>query len=370
MRLVFDARPIAGQFTGLGRYTASLLRSLLTSYSANDFHVDVLLQAGLNWDSNFHFSALKHLEEIGRCRIHYVPAPAISLSQQWKMPSWVNELGGDVYFYPHFDPPLGIKIPIVFVVHDLIPIIVPGYVQRFAAAKKFYFQSMVKAAVARSHRCMAVSKTTAADVIGLVGEKHRHKVAVAYEGPVLDVGGEAPVLPDRLEINYPYFLYVGDRRPHKNLKRVVDMFFLLRDIHGYQGKLLLVGSTNNFGFDLDAYVAGRDDVRVVGTVSDLELAGLYAHTDALFFLSAYEGFGLPVVEAARFGIPMILSDGGSLAEIAPPGSCTVPCAMSVEDGASKAAAYLRDYIEQDRSEYLARYTWLDAAKVIFPEAYQ
>lgn len=370
MKLVFDARHIGQPFTGLGRYTASLLCALLDSADAPGLSVEVLLHQGPDWADNLHYRGLHQRVHEGHCRVQWVDVPPFSLRQHWAMAKWVNHGSGDVFFYPHFDPPIGVSLPTVFVVHDLIPLLVPGYVQRLAPAKRWYFRQMIRLAVRRAQRCIAVSETTRADVLRLVGPGLASKVSVAYEGPVLGRAGALPDPPAGLPVTGPYLLYVGDRRPHKNLQRVIDLHAALRRTHGYAGRLLLVGSRQNYGFDVDAYLAGRDDVQVLGNVSDADLLALYAHCDALVFLSAYEGFGLPVVEAAQFDRRMILSDGGALPEIAPPNALILPRDLPVEAAAQCAADYLSNACPIDNAGFNARFSWESAARAIFPFAYR
>ncbi|MFH1819651.1 MAG: glycosyltransferase family 1 protein [Pseudomonadota bacterium] len=369
MHLIFDARPIAQQFTGLGRYTASLLCTLLDYADAPGMRIDVLLDAATDRERNEHHLRLAAHAGRGRCQLYYLDAPAISLRQQWIVPGWVNCRGADAYFYPHFDVPLRIEVPITFVVHDLIPLLVPGYVQTLAWAKKAYFREMIRLGLKRAERCIAVSMTTRNDILRLMGMRYEKKVTVAPEGPVLAPGfANQPVVID-MEIGRNYLLYVGDRRPHKNIRRVIDLFFELRARHGYQGMLIIAGSTRNYGFDAEAHVAGRTDVRFLGNVSDAQLSMLYSATDALLFLSEYEGFGLPVVEAAHYGRRMILSDGGAIAEIAPPGACVVGCDQPLDQVAGKVAEYLGKPGAPTPVEYFQHYSWQAAARTIFPYAF-
>jgi glycosyltransferase involved in cell wall biosynthesis len=170
-------------------------------------------------------------------------------------------------------------------------------------------------------------------------------------------------------IDRPYLLYVGDRRPHKNIRRVIDLFVALKDQHGYSGALVLVGNRRNYGFDVEQYVDGRDDVVIAGNVSDKDLSWYYKHTDGLVFLSEYEGFGLPVIEAATFNRKIVVSDGGSLAEIAPASACVVPRGQPVAKAALKVAAYLADNSLTDLTDYLGKFAWTRAARQIFPQAY-
>jgi glycosyltransferase involved in cell wall biosynthesis len=152
---------------------------------------------------------------------------------------------------------------------------------------------------------------------------------------------------------------------------MVDMFQEMRARHGYRGEFVLAGSTTDFEFDFKQHTAQFDGLRILGGVTDEELASLYAGTQALIFLSKYEGFGIPVLEAAKFGRRMILSDGGSLGEIAPPSACVIPLSTAVGPAAATVMEYLRTTKEQtDLSAYNARFSWGPAVRSIFPEAYE
>lgn len=369
MRLVFDARHMAMQYTGLGRYTGSLLLALLDGCTPGRLQIDVLVHADADDSAGRYLNAVSQLAADGRCTIQAIDAAPFGARHHVAVAHWVNRRGADRYFYPHFDLPLGLRVPSTFVVHDLIPLLVPGYVRRQVWLKQRYFSWMVRSGVRRASNCIAVSETTRRDVLALVGARYAAKVSVAVEGPTLGGNVAEARLAPSMAVHQPFLLYVGDRRPHKNLQRTLELFVALRDVHGYPGKLLLAGSTMNHGFDVEGFVAGRSDVVVLGNVSDDDLMGLYATTDALVFLSAYEGFGLPIVEAARFHRRMVVSDGGALAEIAPPHACVLPRDLPVSEAASRVAAYLARSAVVDCSDFNARFSWNRAARQIFPEAF-
>ena len=368
MKLIFDARLMALEFTGLGRYTALLLKTLLKERDNPDFHITILLDSGTNWEGNMHYNALLPLMTSDQMEICHIDAAPLSFRQHLSVSKWVNQREADQYFYPHFDLPANIKKQKTLVIHDLLPLVVPNYTGSFALLKKFYFRNLIIRNVKRADRCITISETTKKDIVRLTGLHHASKIDVVGEGPFLKPAelnpAELRCVPDE-----KFLLYVGDRRPHKNLRRIVDVFMALRLEHGYPGKLVIIGSTRNFDFDLDAHIGENPDILVLGNVSDATLAAYYAKTDALIFLSEYEGFGLPVVEAANFNRKMLLSDGGSLAEIAPEQSCILPRSLSVPDAAAKAHPYLASHMTIDYSDFISRYSWERTAREIFPEAF-
>ncbi len=105
----------------------------------------------------------------------------------------------------------------------------------------------------------------------------------------------------------PYFLYVGNAYPHKNLEILIDAFAAL----GGDTTLVLVGKDDYFYKRLKQ----SERVKTLGnrivfktSVSDRELGSLYRDAQAFVFPSLMEGFGLPAIEALAHGCPVICSD--------------------------------------------------------------
>lgn len=369
MRIVYDARLVQWPSSGLGRFAGDLLLALLDSDIRRDVRVIVLAPSVIASARNSYVSRLEAHVRAGRCVVHHLPTPAISIAQQVALPRFLRHVGGDLYFYPHFDAPMNVSIPFVFVVHDLTPLTVPGYVRRMQLLKKQYFRMLLRRGLRDSRRCVAVSATTKSDILDEFGRQWASKIDVSYEGSSLDHHDVDHGLRAELGVYGAYLLYVGTRRPNKNIRFVIDVFAAMRR-RGYAGELVMAGSTENFGFDVDWYAAQVNGVRILGPVTDSQLAALYAGMDSLIFLSKYEGFGLPVIEAAKFGGRMILSDGGALREIAPASACVIPLRMEAPAAAAEALAYLQSTpCRTDLSEYCNRFSWHSVARSIFREAY-
>ena len=112
-------------------------------------------------------------------------------------------------------------------------------------------------------------------------------------------------------------LSVSAKRPHKNLAR---LFEALAAIAPERRPLLVVpGYPTPYEHELREHAAALGvlgDVRMLDWVSDAELEGLYALADVFVFPSLHEGFGLPVLEAMRRGVPVACSNTSSLPEVA------------------------------------------------------
>ena len=87
--------------------------------------------------------------------------------------------------------------------------------------------------------------------------------------------------------------------------------------------------------------------------------------EALFFLSKYEGFGLPIIEAAKQNKKIITSNISSCKEIAPDNSLLLDPAGDVRELASKCYDYLNKKIYINNEQYLKQFSWEKAVEQIF-----
>lgn len=362
--VIYDARVMVYQYTGLGRFAGDLLFALLDMS-----HEDCIKYTVIIWENpasnedNFYYLKLRQYEKSDICRVLSVPCKPVSLSQHFCLARFINSLGGDVYFYPHFDLPMGIRIPSVIMIHDLFPLKVRGYITKNPRLKIVYFNLMLRLVVRKAKFVFALSETSRKDYLAVVGQRFSDKVGVSLAGPIVS---NLPINPDfspSITVPDKFLLYVGDRRPHKNIRRIIDLFILLKDKALYSGKLLLVGSIKNHDFDVEQCIGSRSDIEIVGQVDDSTLVILYQQMDALVFLSKYEGLGLPVVEAGLFNKKMVISDGGALPEFAPPWAFVLPNKAELSNFTSQIKDYLESSIVFDES-YVNKFTWQATAQRI------
>lgn len=358
MRIIFDARMVSLPFTGLGRFSGELLIGLLKLAKLNEDKYLVII-----WNQNLlHNKYIKILYEFrdqGICEIIVVNFKPVGISQHFKLKKYLNDEYGDIYIHPHFDLPIFSNIPSICILHDLFPIKVKGYMLRNTFLKKIYFRLMLRIIARKSKYIFAVSETTKKDYIEEVGPNFITKVGVCLEGPIVRVDSN---FVEKKILNNNYLLYAGDRRPHKNIKKIIDLFKLLK-ICGYGGSLILVGSTKNYDFDVDSYVKDVEGVKILGQIDDADLLNLYLQMDALVFLSKYEGFGLPVVEAALLGKRIIVSNGGALNEVSPKWAYRLSLDSDIAFEAPKILEYIRA-IPQVEKGYGNNYRWDSVAKLV------
>jgi glycosyltransferase involved in cell wall biosynthesis len=225
-------------------------------------------------------------------------------------PAWtalqLARLRPDIYFEPGYNPPLHTQVPYVFTLHDLIHLHVPA---ESSASKRLYYDRVVKPAVRRAHRVLSVSEFSKKELIAWAGVAPE-KVVVVGNG-VSD--GFHPRGP-RFQLERPYLLYVGNRRPHKNVPALLAAFAAsgcAREI-----ALLLSGERDR---ETAAWIraAGLTDaqVRFAGAIDESRLPDFFRGALGVMVPSLYEGFGLPALEAMACGAPVLAADSSALPEV-------------------------------------------------------
>lgn len=123
----------------------------------------------------------------------------------------------------------------------------------------------------------------------------------------------------RWRINDPYLLYLGRLETRKNVVRILEAFYRLKDSGLFGGQLVLAGNPGTGYEAIREVIKERrqpGDVIQPGYVSTPEAAALMAGARAFVFPSLHEGFGIPVLESFAASTPVLTADRGALAEVA------------------------------------------------------
>ncbi|NCB29711.1 MAG: glycosyltransferase family 1 protein [Clostridia bacterium] len=118
-------------------------------------------------------------------------------------------------------------------------------------------------------------------------------------------------------LSQPYILFVGNANPRKNLARLIRAFDLAKEQGKFPYQLILAGEYG-WKFDREAAMAGirhAGDVRFLDFVADEDMPRLYSAANLFAFPTLYEGFGIPIIEAQRCGVPVLASNTSSLPEV-------------------------------------------------------
>jgi glycosyltransferase involved in cell wall biosynthesis len=240
---------------------------------------------------------------------------------------------GTVWWSPHYNIPLGYAGPLVVTVHDLFHLVSAEV--RASPLKLAYARMMFRAIQRKADRVICVSRFTADQFERLLGGK-AGQLEVIHNG--VDEGWLEPVTGTRLQAN-PYFLFVGNLKPNKNVHGLIQAFSYISERLPHD--LVIVGQTSGFiTQDRDAErlaAAMGSRVKFTGQVDLATLRRWYRYAEAFVFPSFYEGFGFPPLEAMAVGCPVVASNAASLPEIC--GDAVLYC--DPHDTGSIAAAIVR-----------------------------
>jgi glycosyltransferase involved in cell wall biosynthesis len=212
-----------------------------------------------------------------------------------------------------------VKVPFVVTIHDLI------HLRHRNPIARVYARTMIGRAARKSRRVITVSNAVRDEIAAEFG--HAEKIAVTYNGVdhVILSRADGEGSPRQR----PYFLFVGNDKPHKNVDRLVAAFARVPDA----GLILAGGTFDRF--------RDRERIVVAGFVSSEELASLYRGSIALVLPSLEEGFGLPALEAMACETAVITSNAPALVEITSDAALHVD-AKSIDAIANAMTRVMRD----------------------------
>lgn len=361
LRVAIDCRVVSPKLDGLSRYTLGLARALLQSGE-----IDLHLLVPDDLPSNH---ALRVLIRDTGAPVIPTGARLFSMRAHVTVPMAIRRARIDVYHYPHFNMPLAATGPTVATIHDLTPLTEKSYFRGGAAAKRAYFRFATSYTIRRARVVIAPSEATAMEI----RRRFDPKVPIVAVAEGVEQSFQIPTASDittvrtRHGLERPYLLYVGVRRPHKNLRRLVEAFaHVAADV---PHDLVLVGSRPPAGDEIGALasVLGMSErVRSLGYLPDSELPLVYAGADAFVLCSTAEGFGLGILEAFRSGTAVVTSGTGATAEVAGDSAMLVD-PLSVDSIASGLRAVcldaeLRSELRARGLQRVAQFTWERAAR--------
>jgi glycosyltransferase involved in cell wall biosynthesis len=245
----------------------------------------------------------------------------------------------DLFFAPSHVVPFLAPGRALTVVHDLAFERHPG---AYGGAARAYLRLTTRWAERRCRLLVTVSRATADDLERL------HGVDPARLRVVPLGGGEPPACPPSAEsvrarlaelgVDRPFVLHVGRVEARKNQVTALEAVERLPDL-----LLVSVGSVADAG--MGARLAASPRCRQLGRLPAADVEALYAGAEALVFPSLYEGFGLPVLEAMRRGLPVVTSAVSSLPEV---GGGAAAYVEDPRDAAALAAAIERALADRAR----------------------
>jgi glycosyltransferase involved in cell wall biosynthesis len=261
-------------------------------------------------------------------------------------------------------------LPTIYVPHDLQHRHLPDFFSRFELRWR---DALYPTLCLRAAKVVALSRWGKKDLIEQLGvdEPRIHVIGWA---PVLDAYPAATeedvrVARTRFQLPDAFALYPAQAYPHKNHVRLLEALALLRDRDGLHVPLVCCGAgvdTSAAIHDAIRRLALEPSARTIGFVKPGEIRALYATSRLLVFPSLFEGFGMPVVEAFRAGIPVACSNLESLSETAGDAALRFDPERPSEIAAAVSrlwtGAALRAELVRRGRERVATSTWTNVAR--------
>ena len=291
---------------------------------------------------------------------------------EWSVPRALKRIGADVFFSPDNYCSLRASTPTVLTVHDIAYAHFPGYIPLLTRS---YYRYFTPRFLRRAEKIVTVSEFTRQDMmqtLGVPGEK----IEVIYNGPREAFRplseSEKRAIRARHSGSAPYFLYVGAIHPRKNVHRLIRAFDRYKAATGAPHKLLLAGRWAwQTGEVRTAYeqAAHKDDIVFLGYLEETPLAEATGAAHALVYVSLWEGFGLPILEAMHAEVPVVYGAVSSMPEVAGPAGLGVDPESEEAIAAAlqkltEDAALCEDLVERGRVQR-RRFDWEESARRVY-----
>lgn len=349
MRLAIDAsRTTSVRVTGTERYALEMIRALL--------RLDLPFSTTLYFRDTPPPDLFPDQPDLVK--------KVIPLSRAWTHARFAAELMREHYdlvWVPAHTLPFAFRGRAAVTVHDL------GYKyfpQAHPPRQRAYLDMTTRYSARRASVVLADSQATADDLTAFY-KTPQSKVRVVYPGVDVPKAGDQTQIRKKYKLPERYFLFLGTLQPRKNIGRLIQAFSLFKQQHPEDDSALVLAGARGWLFD-PTWVEGVENVIVTGYIDDADKGALYAGARALVFVSLYEGFGFPALEAMGCGTPVICSNTSSLPELTGDAALLVD-PLSVEAIAAAMARVSADSelcqrMVEGGYQRVQQFTWDVAAK--------
>lgn len=353
---------LPGKMEGIGRFTYEIFSRIAQQHPEVEFHY--------LFDRSFDPAFITSPNIIP----HYIGPPARHpyLMRIWydiSLPWMLKRLQPDIFISPDAQCSLTTSAKQIVVIHDInfehYPADIPAVYLRDLKRRTPKF-------CRKAQKIVTVSEFSKADLL-----KHysidTNKVEVVYNGACTIyeplTHEEKHKAKDTYTGGAEYFIYVGSIHPRKNLQRLIPAFLKFKKETNSKTKLLLVGQTfwkNKELAKVMEQAVSDGDIVFAGRLEGNHLRHALGGAKASVYVSYFEGFGIPIVEAFSAAVPVMTSNVTSMPEVAGNGALLVdPFSVDAIAEGLKALdtneALRAALIEQGRKE-LHRFNWDDSAR--------
>jgi glycosyltransferase involved in cell wall biosynthesis len=356
---------LAGKLEGIGRFTHEVLQRLVREHP--DVHFTFLFDRP--YDRQFIYGPNVRAIALGPPARH----PLLYVAYfEYTTRAALAILKPDVYFSPDGYLCLGSTVPQVPVFHDLAYVHHPETIN---AAHRWHYGRYFPRFAHKAAHILTVSEFTKQDIVS-TWQIAPSKIGVVYNGvnALFQPSSESvqTETKQRWTSGLPYFLYAGALQPRKNLSRLLQAYDSFRERYPQPFRLVLTGREAWMNEDLHTThkaMKHADEVVYTGRVGDEELNALYGSATALCYVSLFEGFGLPILEAQHTDTPVLIGNRSSLPEVAGIAALQVDPTdvVAIANGMLELAtnSNLREQLISAGRENRERFSWDNTADLVW-----
>jgi len=218
----------------------------------------------------------------------------------------------DLMHFTYFSYPVFYRRKFITTLHDLTPLFFKTGKSSTKSSfiyklKHFFYRLVISSQIKNSSAIITPTKSVKEQIIGYYGAQLKNKIFPIYEG----INKELILIKENQNLiklfTDKFFIYVGNFYPHKNVERLIKAFS--RTKNKYQ--LILIGPNDYFSERLKTLINNlnmQKRIRFYFNPKKEDLVFFYKNAQALIHPSLSEGFGLPIVEAVYYQLPIIASN--------------------------------------------------------------
>ena len=366
MKIAVNTRLLLpGKLEGIGWFTYETLKRITQNHPEHEF----LFLFDRKYSEEFIFS--------DNVKPVIVPVQArhpilFHIWFEWMVPPVLRKHNVDLFLSPDGYLSLNSEKKQLAVIHDINFEYYPRHLP-YAARKylRYYFPKFAE----KASRIATVSQFSKEDIIRHY-EADPERIDVVYNGvseeykPISN--SEKITARAKFTKGYDYFIFVGSIQPRKNLTQIFKAFDKFKKDNDTRIKLLIVGEkrwwTKAITRAFDA-MKFKNDVIFTGRLEQEELSIALAASIALVYVSFFEGFGIPIVEAMNCDVPVITSNVTSMPEVAGKAGIYVSPfdSNSIKEGMEKAAfdTKLVAQLIEEGKEQRKKFSWDKTAELLW-----
>ena len=367
MKIAVNTRLLLkGKLEGIGWYSYQTLKLLVENHPEHEF----IFIFDRPFDASFIFGKNVTPVVVGPPARHPV---LFYLWLDWSVAFVLRKYKADVFLSPDGFGSLNTKIPTCLVIHDLA---FEHYPEHQKKSHSFYFRKFSPKFAQKAKRIVTVSefsKKDIADRYQIEPEKiavsnnaaHKEYVPLSWE--------EKNNIKEQYTDGCEYFIFAGALHPRKNVVNLLKAFVRFKKFNRSNMKLVIVGRMAwNYKevVEMKNEMPFKEDVVWLGYLEVSELARVMGAAYALVYASLFEGFGIPIIEAYKCGVPALVSNTSSMPEVAGDAALIIEDPTNYRSIAEQMTRIykdemLRNKLVENTTAQANKYTWEKAAEVLW-----